>query len=94
MRYSMSKRICQKGRFMSYTKHLREDQFKRIESALPGFSGTVGRPVKDNRRFVEAAIWIGRNGGRWRWNTRNGRVSINALNALQTKACGRRFSTS
>jgi transposase len=51
---------------MSYTKHLREDQFKRIESALPGFSGTVGRPVKDNRRFVEAAIWIGRNGGRWR----------------------------
>lgn len=51
---------------MSYIKHLREDQFKRIESALPGFSGCVGRPVDDNRRFVEGVIWIGRNGGRWR----------------------------
>ena len=51
---------------MSYTKHLREDQFERIEAVLPGFSGTVGRPVDDNRRFLEGVIWIGRNGGRWR----------------------------
>ena len=50
---------------MLYTKHLREDQFKRIEAVLPGFSGTVGRPVADNRPFVEGVIWVGRNGGRW-----------------------------
>jgi transposase len=51
---------------MFYAKHLREDQFERIECVLPGFSGTVGRPVDDNRRFVEGVIWVGRNGGRWR----------------------------
>jgi hypothetical protein len=38
---------------MSYTKHLRDDQFSRIASSLPGFSGTVGHPVDDNRRFIE-----------------------------------------
>jgi putative transposase len=51
---------------MSYTKHLREDQFNRIAAALPGYTGRVGRPVEDNRRFVEAVVWMGRNGGRWR----------------------------
>ena len=51
---------------MAYTKHLREDQFERIEAVLPGFSGAVGRPVDDNRRFVEGVIWVGRKGGPWR----------------------------
>ena len=51
---------------MSYMKYLREDQWDRIAGRLPGFSGTVGRPVEDNRRFVEGVIWVGRNGGRWR----------------------------
>lgn len=47
---------------MSYTKHLREDQFEKIEAVLLRFSGTVGKPVDDNRRFVEGVIWVGRNG--------------------------------
>ena len=51
---------------MPYTKHLREDQFNRIAPAFPGYTGRVGRPVQDNRRFVEAVVWMGRNGGRWR----------------------------
>jgi hypothetical protein len=35
-----------------------------IESvSLPGFSGTAGRLVEDNRRFVEGVLWVGRNGG-------------------------------
>ena len=51
---------------MSYMKYLREDQWDRIAGRLPGFSGTVGRPVEDNRRFVEGVIWVGRNGGSWR----------------------------
>jgi transposase len=51
---------------MTYYQHMRDDQFERIASALPGHAGRVGRPVQDNRRFVEAVTWIGRNGGRWR----------------------------
>jgi transposase len=51
---------------MTCYQHLREDQFERIASALPEYAGNVGRPVQDNRCFVEAVIWIGRNGGRWR----------------------------
>jgi len=51
---------------MSYCKHLRDDQWDRIKVGLPGVSGSVGRPVLDNRRFVEGVIWVGRNGSRWR----------------------------
>ena len=49
-----------------YHTHLREDQWERISGALSGREGCVGRPVSDNRKFVEAVIWIGKNGGRWR----------------------------
>ncbi len=45
---------------------LRDDQWKRITEALPGKSGDPGRSGEDNRKFVEAVMWIGRNGARWR----------------------------
>lgn len=51
---------------MSYNKYLREDQWERIRDFLPGHEGGVGRPVQDNRKFIEGVIWVGRNGGRWR----------------------------
>ena len=51
---------------MSYTKHLREDQWDIIKDALPGKEGDLGRSGVDNRRFVEAVIWIGKNGAKWR----------------------------
>ena len=51
---------------MSYTKHLREDQWDKIKNALPGKEGDPGRSGVDNRRFVEAVIWIGKNGAKWR----------------------------
>jgi len=51
---------------MNYHKHLRDEQWDRIKTGLPGSKGLSGRPVEDNRRFVEGVIWIGRNGGRWR----------------------------
>lgn len=51
---------------MAYTKHLREDQWERISPSLPGKHGDVGVTAKDNRRFVEGVIWVGKNGGRWR----------------------------
>ena len=51
---------------MSYTKHLRTDQWDRIKGSLPGKEGNACRSGSDNRQFVEAVIWIGRNGTRWR----------------------------
>ncbi len=51
---------------MKYPKHLQDDQWDRIKEGLPGTEGYVGRGCSDNRRFVEAVIWVGRNGGRWR----------------------------
>jgi hypothetical protein len=44
-----------------YHKHLREGQRKRVCSALSRGKGCVGRSVPDNRKFVEAMIWIGEN---------------------------------
>jgi putative transposase len=56
---------------------LREDQWERIEKLIPGKKGDRGRPAANNRRFVEAVIWIARTGSPWRdlpvefgpWNT-------------------------
>jgi transposase len=45
---------------------LNEEQWARIEPFVPG--GRKGRrgPRTNNRRFVEALIWMTRSGGRWR----------------------------
>jgi len=51
---------------MSYTKVLRDDQWDAIKDALPGKRGDPGRSGDDNRRFVEAVVWIGKNGAKWR----------------------------
>ncbi len=45
---------------------LRDDQWERIKGALPGKESDPGRSGGDNRKFVEAVMWVGRNGGRWR----------------------------
>lgn len=51
---------------MSALCGLRDDQWKKIKEALPGKPGDPGRSSEDNRRFVEAVMWIARNGARWR----------------------------
>lgn len=33
---------------------------------LPGRAGTSGRNARDNRLFLDAVVWILRNGGPWR----------------------------
>jgi len=45
---------------------LSDRQWRRIEPFVPG--GRKGRrgPRSDNRRFVNALIWMARSGGRWR----------------------------
>lgn len=45
---------------------LRDDQWARIEQLLPGKKSDPGCTAKDNRRFVEAVLWIMRTGSPWR----------------------------
>lgn len=45
---------------------LRDDQWERIEPRLPGKPSDPGRTARDNRRFVEAVLWIMRTGSPWR----------------------------
>lgn len=46
--------------------NLRDDQWRRIEHMLPGKASDPGRTGDDNRRFVEAVLWIARAGAPWR----------------------------
>jgi transposase len=45
---------------------LRDDQWCRIESFLPGREGHVGVTARDNRLFVEAVLYRYRAGIPWR----------------------------
>jgi transposase len=47
-------------------KQLRDEQWKQIQSLLPGKQGDPGRSAADNRLFVEAILWIARTGSPWR----------------------------
>ena len=47
-------------------KILRNDQWDRIKDLLPGKAGDCGVTAKDNRKFVEAVLWIARTGAPWR----------------------------
>ena len=45
---------------------LRDDQWERLESMLPGKAGDPGRTGEDNRLFIEAVLWVARTGSPWR----------------------------
>src|SRR3954449_9889711 len=45
---------------------LRDDQWERIASLVPGKVGDPGRSGADNRLFVDAVLWIVRVGAPWR----------------------------
>ena len=45
---------------------LSDAQWERIAPLLPGKEGDPGRHGEDNRRFVDAILWIGRTGVPWR----------------------------
>ena len=49
-----------------HTDELSDEQWARLEPFVPG--GRKGRrgPRSNNRRFVNALIWMARSGGRWR----------------------------
>lgn len=43
-----------------------DQQWKRIEHLLPGKKGDPGRTAQNNRRFINAVVWIARAGAPWR----------------------------
>ena len=43
-----------------------DEQFARIEHLLPGKATDRGVTARDNRLFIDAILWIDRNGARWR----------------------------
>jgi transposase len=45
---------------------LTAQQWRRIVGFLPGKASDRGVTAKDNRVFVEAVLWMARNGARWR----------------------------
>ena len=47
-------------------RELKDTQWSRIEKLVPGKSGDRGRHGADNRRFVDAVLWIARTGAPWR----------------------------
>lgn len=52
---------------MSKARHiLRDDQWIKLSTLLPGKEGDRGRSGQDNRLFLEAVLWIVRTGSPWR----------------------------
>lgn len=42
-----------------------DDDYERIEPLLSGKPGDLGRNADDNRRFINAVLWIARTGAPW-----------------------------
>ena len=51
---------------MKRRHELSDELWAQIEPLLPGRNGDPGRSGEDNRRFVDAAIWIAKTGAPWR----------------------------
>ena len=47
-------------------RELTDRQWRRIEGLVPGKKGDKGRAGDDNRRFVDAVLWVLRTGSPWR----------------------------
>jgi transposase len=45
---------------------LRDDQWERLKVFVPGGRRGKRGPRIDNRRFLNALLWMARSGGRWR----------------------------
>ena len=45
---------------------LRDDQWERLQTMVPGGRAGQRGPRCDNRLFVDALLWMARSGARWR----------------------------
>jgi transposase len=50
---------------MTHRHAISDADFARIEHLLPGRPGQHGGVAKDNRRFLDAVLWIARTGAAW-----------------------------
>ena len=50
---------------MTHRHAISDADFARIEHLLPGRPGQHGGVAKDNRRFIDAVLWIARTGAAW-----------------------------
>jgi transposase len=49
------------------TRHtIKDEDWERIKGLLPGQRGGHGRPAEDNRKFINAVLWIAKTGAPWR----------------------------
>ena len=39
-------------------RELRGDQWQRIKELLPGKKGDAGRTAKNNRKLIDAVLWV------------------------------------
>lgn len=47
-------------------RELRDNQWKKIRDFLPGKKADPGRTGTDNRKFIDAILWVARTGAHWR----------------------------
>jgi putative transposase len=47
-------------------RELRDDHWLRIKELLPGKKSDAGRTARNNRKFVDAVLWMARTGCHWR----------------------------
>ena len=53
-----------------------DENWQRIKHLLPGKEGDPGRTAEDNRRFINAVLWIARTGAPWPdWPERFGKYN-------------------
>lgn len=50
---------------MGHRYEISDDDWERIKDLLPGQTGQHGGVAQDNRRFINAVLWIARTGAAW-----------------------------
>lgn len=50
---------------MDHRHAISDEGFRRVEHSLPGRPGQHGGVARDNRRFLDAVLWIARTGPAW-----------------------------
>src|SRR5581483_299243 len=51
---------------MGYRHAISDADWDRIKDLLPGRPGQTGWLAQDNRRFIDAVLWIAKTGAPWR----------------------------
>ena len=51
---------------MLHRHEIADNDWDRIEGLLPGRPGQHGGVAEDNRRFINAVLWIAKTGAPWR----------------------------